>query len=160
MNGERVCHWCTYPATALSSYGLPGGALYCNPECAAAHIFEGRIGGHLTRYAQLCQTVGIRNQLKLAPPREALQKYGGTLTIDEYRAKSKDYKIDVKVYEHPIVPVQKKVVEEVEVDYTKKVHRYIPINDSRVDDAVKALVLQRKKRIDTDTLEAWIARDT
>ena len=168
---EKTCWWCTcsFDSQVFSmpirsqknEYETIG--CFCSPECCASYIFDKNCynGDAWKNYEMLHQMVsnsydGQTIRIKLAPPREILQKYGGTYTIDAYRQLLKDYRKDVHLSMPPIHPVRK-IIEEVSVDYTRKQHKFLPIDTSRVKKAETELSLKRKKKQSSEnTLEAFM----
>ena len=94
--------------------------------------------------------------IKLAPPRESLQRFGGPYSILEYRKILSDYRKDVQLCTSPIQPVQRNF-EEITVDFTTKKHKFLPIDTSRVKRAETELSLKRKKKQNSEnTLETFM----
>ena len=99
------CWWCTYNFNNIpcglpinkhkNKYNVLG--IFCSPECAAAYNFDSKDNYMWERYA-LLNTVYSKdsskdsNKIKLAPPREILKKFGGHITINQFRnSGNKDY---------------------------------------------------------------------
>jgi hypothetical protein len=95
-----ACWWCTHNFDTVpcgipekyhdSKYYVFG--CFCSFNCALAYILkddEHRISMRVSLvkrlYTELCET---QKPLYPAPPKEILQKFGGTYTIDEYRKES------------------------------------------------------------------------
>ena len=175
------CWWCTCPfqwtpyAVPLSrerktdKYETTG--TFCSPECCAAYIFGGNTrcgGGRQTlggdpwkQYEMLHRMVTkmvtkVTVRIKLAPPRETLQKFGGPYTVDEYRRILNDYRVDVRITMPPVNPLNG-VTEEIPVDYVQQKKKFVPIDSSRVEKATNELRLKRKKKqAEENTLETFM----
>lgn len=126
MEFNSSCFWCTCdfhtPSIYLPKHEVNGRyevyGCFCTPECAAAYLFEERIDQSVKweRYALLNYLYkNVYEQSKPfhpAPePRYLLNKYFGTLSIDEYRALLRTGK-HMMVIDKPIT----KVYPEVHVD--------------------------------------------
>lgn len=175
------CWWCTCPfqwtpyAVPLSrerktdKYETTG--TFCSPECCAAYIFGGNTrcgGGRQTlggdpwkQYEMLHRMVTkmvtkVTVRIKLAPPRETLQKFGGPYTVSEYRRILNDYRVDVRITMPPVNPLNG-VTEEIPVDYVQQKKKFVPIDSSRVEKATNELRLKRKKKqAEENTLETFM----
>jgi hypothetical protein len=105
---KRSCFWCTCyyetqpvhipKAFINNSYQVYGS--FCSPECAAGHLMDERIDSSVRfeRYQMLNHVYGNANgvyqNVKPAPnPRYLLDKFGGNLTIQEYRSLFKSDKM-------------------------------------------------------------------
>ena len=61
---------------------------FSSPECAAAYLFSERLDSHvqLERYALLNRLYAASSDpIRLAPPRQTLRLFGGSLEISDYR---------------------------------------------------------------------------
>jgi hypothetical protein len=118
------CWWCCHPfdnpPCAIPNeykngiYNVYG--VFCSPECAAAYNFDDmRTSTDVwERYSLL--NMLYRNvysdkhyKIKLAPPRQTLKIFGGTLTIKEFRANFQSLTHSYKIIMPPmisIIPVQ------------------------------------------------------
>lgn len=174
------CWWCTC-AFQWTPYAIPLSrdratdkyettGTFCSPECCAAYIFGNnvRCGGCHThgsdpwkQYEMLHRMVTkmvtkVAVRIKLAPPRETLQKFGGPYTIDEYRRILNDYRVDVRITMPPVNPLNG-VTEEIPVDYVQQKKKFVPIDSSRVEKATNELRLKRKKKqAEENTLETFM----
>lgn len=105
---KHSCFWCTcgYETPSVyipksfinNSYQVYGS--FCSPECAAGFLMEERIDSSVRfeRYQMLNHIYGNDNgvyrNIKPAPnPRYLLDKFGGNLTIQEYRSLSNSDKM-------------------------------------------------------------------
>lgn len=171
-DNTHCCWWCTYsfahepfavPIRYTSKHTYNTLGRFCTPECCAAYIFDSKTshGDPWKHYELLHRMVrkavdGEPVHIKLAPPRETLQRFGGPYTIQKYREGLSNYKKDVRVTMTPIQPIHKNV-EEVTVDYTKKTHKFLPIDTTRVKRAETELSLKRKKKHTSEnTLETFM----
>jgi hypothetical protein len=99
-----ACFWCTYeydgPKFILPKYemddSIHGYGSFCSPECAAAFLMKQDLDDSVKfeRYQLLNNLYNklydIPNSISLAPdPLYTLDKFFGTLTIEEFRALSK-----------------------------------------------------------------------
>ncbi len=93
-----ACWWCTYQfdntPCALpinysnNKYNVMG--VFCSPECAAAYNFNTINNTNVwEKYSLLNLLYGniYKQNIKIAPPRTTLKKFGGCLTIDQFREK-------------------------------------------------------------------------
>ena len=176
----RHCWWCTCSfqwepyAIPLSrnretnTYDTTG--TFCSPECCAAYIFGSnsrtsccrtRGGDPWKQYEMLHRMVTkivtkVAVRIKLAPPKETLQKFGGPYTVEEYRRILNDYRLDVRITMPPVNPLNG-VTEEIPVDYVKQKKKFVPIDSSRVEKATNELRLKRKKKNqEENTLETFM----
>ena len=169
---HQHCWWCTYdfdheafsvPIGVASNKQYNTIGCFCSPECAASYIFDNKcnVCDVWKQYEMLHRMInkmhnGMEILIKLAPPREVLQRYGGPYNIETYRNILQDYRKHVRISMPPINPVQK-LIEEVVVDYTQKHHKFLPIDTSRVKKAENELCLKRKKkRSSENSLEAFM----
>lgn len=151
-----VCHWCTEPFDNVG-YPMcrrvrsdPGQyvakafvvqGLYCSPACALAHAFE-KFGNYTHTRLMLAKVYGVRYvhtrddgkrvplELRPAPHPLSLQKFGGPLSTEAFRATGK-LGIPTRLSDFPMIPHQVGV-EEIERVETC----YLQVADSAV---VKAL---------------------
>jgi hypothetical protein len=115
---DVCCYWCTEPFST-PPLGLPerkiGKAFFvkhcfCDFPCMASYNFEKKDSLMWERYALIVlmrkSMYNLNQDVKvfLAPPREALAKFGGKYTIDEFRNLHNSKSI--KVMSHPIIHIQ------------------------------------------------------
>lgn len=118
------CWWDTHTFTG-APYAMPISyvdgvyyvmGIYCSPECMCASSFNdfGQYGDKWERYSlanmmyrRQCDDNGVR--IKLAAPRQVLKKFGGHLSIEEFRANNSD-KLNTYKYIMPpmtsLIPLQ------------------------------------------------------
>jgi hypothetical protein len=118
------CWWCCHPfdnpPCAIPNeykngvYNVYG--VFCSPECAAAYNFDDMrtstdVWERYTLLNMLYRNVysDKHYKIKLAPPRQTLKIFGGTLSIKEYRANFQSLTHSYKIVMPPmisIIPVQ------------------------------------------------------
>lgn len=92
-------------------------------------------------------------EISYALPRETLKIFGGKLTIEEFREKSKNCKSNVNIFYPPMIPIVPKIEESTEIDHIKWKHtsKYF------MNEASKTLKLQRNKPLTKkNTLEKYM----
>lgn len=111
---------------------------FCSFNCVLSYAINNKINNHwlvYSLYRRLIQEPVFDIQLKekvfkKAPPREFLKKFGGNLTIDEYRESFKTYK-DYDVLTVPMISIGQKLEEKEEIKTlekeTKKIKREKPL---------------------------------
>jgi len=76
----------------LNKYYVFG--IFCSMNCAKAYILEHEPAISTTRmltFSSMCREVfGLREPVKPAPPRIRLQRFGGSLTIEQFRSSFKN----------------------------------------------------------------------
>jgi hypothetical protein len=112
INTRADCFWCTCPYDTAPFY-IPKGKTngkyvvygsFCCPECAAASLLSDNSldnSSKFERYALLNSLYSKESIVPAPPPHYLLNKYYGTLTIDEYRKLVKSNLLTVMV-EKPI----------------------------------------------------------
>ena len=142
-----ACLWCT-ECFNNTPYGIPIKYIdekyqlfgnFCSPECAAAYNFdnfskEDNVWEH---YSLLNHVYGNDREIKVAPPRLALKKFGGKLSIEEFRECNENYSKTYEVTEPPFIPVIP-TLEEVVINNNCK-------NISNYTDTTEGLRLKRTK---------------
>ena len=137
---------------------------FCSPECTAAYIFESgsRHGDPWVQYSLLHELIarqvnGRLVNIKLSPPRETLNIFGGPYSIEEFRNILTNYHLDVKVTMPPINPING-VTEETPVEYAVKQNGFVPLDEKRLKKATHKLRLKRQRNASTgeNTLEAFM----
>ena len=128
------CWWCTYNFNNIPC-GLPTNinkdkynvlGIFCSPQCAAAYNFDSKDNNIWERYA-LLNTIYSKdsNKIKLAPPREILKKFGGHITINQFRNngnKDHNYKL--------IIPPLKSIIPSIE--YNDEDNGYSSLLDDKI----------------------------
>jgi hypothetical protein len=115
---DVCCYWCSEPFST-PPLGLPERKIgktffvkhcFCDFPCMASYNFDKGDSLMWERYALIMlmrkSMYNLNQDVKvfLAPPREALAKFGGKYTIDEFRNLHKSKSI--KVMSHPIIHIQ------------------------------------------------------
>lgn len=147
------CFWCTYNFEN-SPFGIPIKKVddtfymfgnFCCPQCAAAYIFENKtIKNKWESYSLLNMLYSdIINPIKIAPDKMCLRKFGGNLSIEEYRNicnnNTKNYKIVLPPM-LSIIPSMEEIVNNNSSDAT-----FVPIDFERIKKADETLRLKRNK---------------
>ena len=94
--GQCACQWCCHEFEG-TPVGIPvrrtGDTYstcgqYCSYACAASAIFDEKADTNVawTRYQMLNDMAGQTTPVPRAPPRAALRLFGGSMSIDEFRA--------------------------------------------------------------------------
>ena len=80
---------------------------FCSPECAAAYNFDNFSSEDNVweYYSFINHVYGGNKEIKIAPPRLSLKKFGGKLTIGEFRECNQNYNKTYEVVEPPFVSV-------------------------------------------------------
>ena len=107
------CWWCTcqfdntpcalpvyYSNNTYSAMGV-----FCSPECAAAYNFNTNgITNIWEKYSLLNLLYGkiYKKTVKIAPPRHTLKKFGGNLTISQFRQQNINNDINFKIITPPL----------------------------------------------------------
>jgi hypothetical protein len=110
-----ACLWCTECFTN-SPYGIPIKFFnekyqlygnFCSAECAAAYNFDNFSDeDNVWEYYSLLNHIyGGDREIKLAPPRLALKKFGGKLLIGEFRECNQNYTKTYQVTKPPFISV-------------------------------------------------------
>ena len=160
---DVACFWCCHPFTNrpvvrpirdTGEYLIVEGN-YCCPECNLADLFESRRDFHTLweQVALLHRVYGETCQGKIypAPPKTVLKLFGGTLSIEEYRAMLRSHTVRVDVHLPPMVSILATMD-------TKPIDFY----DSGLTKAVSETVKERLQRAEevlrlrrTKPLKAW-----
>tara|TARA_Y100000310_G_C20571752_1_gene758410 strand:+ start:129 stop:1109 length:981 start_codon:yes stop_codon:yes gene_type:complete len=163
------CFWCTEPFDGFP-IGLPvmmhQGIFYvdgcfCSPECAAAYNFDNTESTLVwERYSllNLLYTKMINNvttDIQIAAPRQALKKFGGILSIEEYREFNNNYYKQYKVITPPMISILPSLEKTDSDNHIKKTYGYVPMDEERLKKAKNDLILRRSKPVNNfkNTLE-------
>lgn len=166
------CFWCCHPFETKpcglpleyknETYHVYG--CFCSPECAAAYNFNDfqDTDKRWERYSLLNRLYKKRelpnSKIKLAPPRQTLQIFGGPLSIIQFRKTLETYD---KTYVLNFPPMTSINVQQEQVNFDtsqfnkKDMSLFIPVDHDRISEASENLKLKRKKPISetTNTLE-------
>lgn len=172
------CWWCCHSFNTVP-LGLPlkydidtkkfrVQGVYCSFACMmASHQDKPRKSeAHLIKYlySKVTGTPLIDCQITPAPPRSCLAKFGGPLSIDQFRNATKENKV-YKMVEYPMF-VLRTYIEEVDIANIKKVNNTVFNDSSRVGiendqrkvEEAKQRLMQKKDTVVTtgNTIETFI----
>jgi len=133
-------------------YRLEGN--FCSFGCAARYLFENETGSAFWQrfdilnllYNQMSESKELL-KVELAPPRLALKKYGGQLSIEEYRRSQLTQK-NYKVYRYPLKPCPYFLEETLPVVKSKTNPNYVSM-DGNLKGIESRYKLSRKKPLPT-----------
>uniref|UniRef100_A0A6C0IXB8 MYM-type domain-containing protein n=1 Tax=viral metagenome TaxID=1070528 RepID=A0A6C0IXB8_9ZZZZ len=152
------CWWCCHPFSNIpcaipyeyidKTFKVYG--VFCSPECAAAYIFDNYNNNDVWEkysllnfmYSKLYNEKNIK--IKLAPPRQTLKIFGGSLYIKHFRENNTNYKKDYKIINPPMVSI----IPQQEYNFINKGYsykdtkKYVNSND---ESDTESLVLKRSK---------------
>ena len=169
MTTNVCCFWDTEPFTTrpislpvkLVNNVFYVDGCFCSPECAAAYNFHDANDSDVWNKYSLLNLLytkmidGKPINIKLAPPRRTLTKFGGILPIEEFRKFNDNYYKQYTMIYPPMISnlpsIEKKDIN----DRIKKKYDYIPVDKERIEKANDELILRRQKPINsfTNTLE-------
>ena len=96
-----------------------------------------------------------KENITLAPPRELLTMFGGSLSIEKYREKCKNNNKEYRIYNPPMISTMFQIEEQTiyKADDIKK--SFIPVDKSQISRANTNLKLKRNKPLlnEKNTLE-------
>ena len=168
------CFWCCHPFEnapcalpvdyrngTFSVYGC-----FCSPECTAAYNFNDfqDTENRWERYSLLNLMVkklyaNLDSRIKLAPPRQTLEIFGGPMSIEQFRQTLENYTKTYVVNMPPLISIHAQQ-EQINFDsnpYGKRdASLFIPVDHDRVSEASENLKLRRKKPVSDakNTLES------
>ena len=136
---------------------------FCSPECAASWNFNSdkRNNDIWESYSLLnllyrkCYNETIFLKIKFAPPRESLLKFGGPLSIQEFRNSNNCYNKKIKTLVYPLISLIPQM-EEVFLNITDKNNNFVPLDLNRLKKVNNELKLKREKPVadSSNTLES------
>lgn len=110
-----ACWWCTYTFDTLPCF-IPERysdnkfyvfGCFCSFDCASAYnlnLNDYKVSDRNSLIKKLCFTIkGTNDEIPVAPPREVLEKFGGPLSIEEYRMVSRTINKEYKLLFPPMV---------------------------------------------------------
>jgi len=110
-----ACWWCTYNFDTLPCF-IPERysdnkfyvfGCFCSFDCATAYnlnLNDYKVSDRNSLIKRLYYAIkGVNDEIPVAPPREVLEKYGGVLTIEEYRKISRSINKEYKILFPPMV---------------------------------------------------------
>lgn len=122
---------------------------FCSFPCAAAYNYslkDSQVNQRFTLLNNLYEDVfNIQNTINLAPPREMLKKFGGTLNITEYRNKC-NQNVQYQNIIPPLMSLRCQIEEFYGNMYKKTENTVITLDDERVNRAQSNLEKLRLKR--------------
>lgn len=150
------CLWCCHSFNN-SPFGIPykvsGNTYYmfgnfCSKECAAAYNFDNNYYSDEVweRYSllnSLYKDFKSENGIKVAPPRLCLKKFGGRLSIKEFRNINTNYNKDYKLVIPPMVSIIP-MIEEVNINQDNQFD-FSNISKHRINKANEEYRLKRSK---------------
>lgn len=159
--GDCCCWWCTHP-TPNQPIHLPHSysegvfqvtGYFCSFNCALAYSLDRRDTASFQRSNLLCMMYNLYmtdstvSSLVPAPPRELLKRFGGWMTIEEFRQSSAVLSLDTRVLLPPLqsvfytVECQKRITSS--STYPKANSAFVPLDHSHVTKAKESLKLKR-----------------
>ena len=171
---QIYCMWCchkfdTVPISVPHKYQndtffVSGN--YCSFNCAASYIFNKNddfMWKHYNLLNLLYKKISNNEpkKIKLAPPKEVLQIFGGYMSIEEYRTELMVGNKDFKLIEPPLVSIVPKIEEtcfKMNDGHNVNKKLYIPLDGDLVDKAKVSMKLKREKPIlqDKSTLHNFM----
>lgn len=122
-----VCWWCTYNFSNIPCF-LPDDYIdgkfyvlgcFCSFNCAVSYNFSLNDYKVWNRYSLLNKMYQMMyhkyEHLRMAPQREVLDKFGGTIKIDEFRKSSICNMIEYRLVLPPMIPI----IPFIEINYTR-----------------------------------------
>lgn len=126
---------------------------FCSAECATSWNFNSdKRNDDIWESYSLLNLLYRKNlngsilKIKFAPPRESLIKFGGSLTIEEFRSSNNSYNKKIKNICYPIISLIPQM-EEVFMSIADKSNNYIPIDHNRINKANNDLKLKRNRPV-------------
>lgn len=123
---------------------------FCSLACACSYntdMNDYKMWDRLSLLKQMASKLyNEKITLHSAPPRESLKKFGGSLTIEQFRNKSQENEKTFRCIMPPMIPIVP-MIEESNKNYCNynKVKKNVPLNIDRVIKANKNLKLKRSK---------------
>lgn len=171
ITSDAACFWCchtfTYrpvvlPIRDTGEHLLVTGN-FCSPECATSYLFDMRQDSH-TRWEQFALLHRIYGEacqgtIYPAPARSCLKLFGGSLSIQEYRALIYSHKVRVDIHLPPMVSIlatmDTKPIDFYDASLTKNVTETVK---ERLQKAEEVLRLRRTKPLKAfeSTLDACL----
>jgi len=159
------CFWCCEPFDCVP-VGIPIKKLnntfymygnFCSPECAAAYIFNEKkyMNDCWEKYSMLNLIYGNNQPIKMAPSKICLKKFGGRLTITEFRNICTRLNKSYKVLLPPMVSVLP-MIEEINInDDSNNIDMFL-LNKEQINKANEEYRLRRNKPLpdSKNTLES------
>lgn len=143
------CKWCSHPFNSppcaipekyvKGIFYLTLSGCFCSYNCAAAQIFADKEAQMWEKYSLLNMMYSKINntksvKIKLAPPRETLTVFGGTLSIDDFRASFLFNNTMYTVLKPPMISIVPQIEESVA---SQEKAKFVPINNSALESILK-----------------------
>jgi hypothetical protein len=152
LSTNICCYWCcnnfTTPPLGIPVKLVDGRfhvfGCFCSLECAAAFNSSDiniSVDEAFNRYAlinQLARALGIKKNIRAAPPRFALAMFGGHMSIEEFRSSN-----SMSIVNFPPMMTVTQQVEEINENDVLQDYKYIPIDDERINQYKERLKLKR-----------------
>ena len=152
------CFWCVFPFNSTPCaipmkyiqnifyvYGC-----FCSPECAAAYIFDNHssdtVWEQYTLLNLLYKDIYGNNRIKIALPRNALQIFGGYMSIQDFRSFHNNKYKEATLIMPPLYSIIPQI-EENYIESSSKKKRFVPIDMDKVKKAKENLRLKRTKPV-------------
>ena len=119
---------------------------FCSPECSAAYIFDNKrfLNDCWDRYSMLNIIYGNNEAIKIAPSNLCLKKFGGRLTINEFRNICTKFNKSYKLLLPPMISVLP-MIEEINLnDDNTNIDMYL-LNKDHINKANEEYRLKRNK---------------
>ena len=164
-NINMCCFWCSENFDSMpvgipmkkvdDTYYMYGN--FCSPECAAAYIFDNKMFTNdcWEKYSLLNLIYGNTESIKLAPSKLCLKKYGGRLSIEEYRNICTKFNKSYKLLLPPMISILP-MIEEINLnDDSNNIDMYL-LNKEQINKANEEYRLKRNKPLpdSKNTLES------
>ena len=162
------CLWCCF-SFDTTPYGIPIRKVkdtyqmfgnFCTAECAAAYIFEMNYLNETEKMESYSMLNGIykssnTNGIKFAPSKLCLKKFGGRLTIEQFRNIVSSNKKDMTLIIPPLISIIPNI-EETNISNNLDNINMSNLNNSRISKTGEILRLQRNKPLpdSNNTLES------
>ena len=158
---EFACWWCCHKFNGLP-IGVPNKILnnkynvfgnFCSFNCASAYIHglkDWNISERLSLLHQMyfsIYDVEEYETIKSAPKKEILKKFGGILTIDEFRNSTNNHYKDYRLIIPPMISIIP-LVEENNKEKNKchySTNKNIPLNNLKISSKIEKFKLKRSK---------------
>ena len=130
---------------------------FCSPECSAAYIFDNKkyMNDCWEKYSMLNMIYGGTEPIKVAPSKICLKKFGGRLTITEFRNICTKLNKSYKVLLPPMISVLP-MIEEINLnDDSNNIDMFL-LNKEQINKANEEYRLRRNKPLpdSKNTLES------
>jgi len=148
------CFWCCESFDSVpvgipikkikNTYSMFGN--FCSPECSAAYIFDNKrfLNDCWDRYSMLNIIYGNNEAIKIAPSNLCLKKFGGRLTINEFRNICTKFNKSYKLLLPPMISVLP-MIEEINLnDDNTNIDMYL-LNKDHINKANEEYRLKRNK---------------